>query len=437
MADRAERLDYQTGNRLPLEMQRTPFLPHALIRLTLLAALWAMLFTHGYGNTDSVPPASVKGRVAQALTEKKAEERLKALAGIGASLTLPEMEDALVLANSFKELRAQAVFHDAAVKRWCLLAPAKAWAYVARLPEGRGKLELVRIASSAYAKVDPTSASKAAASSTGARSRIEAIAQVAEVWAKTDVPAALQWVRSLPSGPAREAALYNIRFIWVHIDPAAASEEIKQLPTDDTRKMLTMNIAGEWAARDPGKAIAWARTLTVRSEQEEAFSNIAESWADVSPHDAAEFALQLEPEFRTRVALAVIARWATQDPQAAANWALRTPDATVQNRGLAEVLNVWTSVYPASASQWVSTLTPLALRDATLQAYVAAVEEWAPDSATKMAAQISDPAVRWQRVQDSLSRWWNIDEKSAGSWLESTDLPAENKRQWLAAHGSG
>ena len=132
-----EQLDYSINNMLPSLMQRTPFLPRYIIWLTLLAALWAVIFNCGQSSTDAVPLTSVKTRIAQALTEKKADDRLKTLAGIGSNLSLADIPDALVLANSLTELRARAVLHDAIVKRWSQLAPAEAWAYVAKLPEGR------------------------------------------------------------------------------------------------------------------------------------------------------------------------------------------------------------------------------------------------------------------------------------------------------------
>jgi hypothetical protein len=376
-------------------------------------------------------------QVATVLSEAKADDRLKKLQELGSSLTLPQIPEALEAAKTLGELRARAVFQDAAVKRWAQLEPAGAWTYVTMLPEGRGKLELVRSAAADYAAQAPDRAAVAVASLNGTRSRIEAIALVAEIWAKSDVSKALQWVQHLPPGPAREAGLYSIRFIWVHADPAAASEDIRQVPPGDTRRLLIMNIAGEWAARDPQAALAWARDLSNPSEQEEAFVHIAESWADTDPDAAGTFALKLPPLPSQRAALAVIARWATQDPRAAALWALRRQDETLYSRGVSEALNVWTSVESDAAGTWIQSLPPGKQRDVAIQAYAQALAEWAPERAAHMALLMSEPLQRWTQIEDCLNRWAELDPVSARRWIEAAELPVEKKQAWLRAHGHG
>ena len=417
-------------------MLPTSFFRRSIFRVFVFVVLLTLgVCNRGFAeNTASI--GRVKSQVASALVEKKVGDRLRKLVELGSGLALSEITEALEVAQRLDELRARAVLRESAVKRWSQLAPAAAWAYVATLPEGRSKLDLVRIVAPAFAKNDLVHAAAVVTTMAGSRSRIEAVGIIAEVWARSDVAASLQWARGLSAGPAQETALYNIRFIWVHSDPAAASEDVRHLPPGDTKNALTMNIAGEWAARDPQQAIAWARALPDAAEQELAFSNIVESWADASPRQAGEFAMQLPAQFRQRALIAVVARWATQDPSAAAACALQVPDAVVQGRGLAEVFTVWASVDPDAARNWVNALEPAPCREAAVQAYVEAVAEWAPEAAARMALEISDPAVRWQRVERCVTPWYELDAAPARRWFEAADLPAENKRQWLSAHGN-
>lgn len=387
------------------------------------------LHTAVYAGSDE---GGLPARIARASAEKKIDLRLKAMAEVGAHVSVSEVKDALSLAETLKELRERAVLREAVIKRWGELAPADAWSYIMKLPESRGKLELVRTVTTTYATQAPAQAAAAVAETGSGRSKVEATAIVAEVWAKTNVPASLKWIQSLPAGPAREAALYNLRFIWVHSDPVAAAEDIVKMEPGDIRRMLIMNIAGEWAGRDPAKAIAWARGLAEEADQTEALFNIAESWADTRPREAGEFALQLSSPLRQRAAVAVAARWATQDPNGAAEWAVRSGDPVIQSRGLGEVFGVWASVDPSAAQQWVKTVDQVSVREIALHAYIDAVTEWAPATATELSLQLSDPAARLSGVESALARWREVDPASARVWLEAADLPAETKHEWLA-----
>lgn len=378
----------------------------------------------------------VASRVADALVQNKVDDRLKNLSSVGAHLANSEMNEALAVAETLKELRERAVFKEAALKHWSEIAPVEAFRSIAKLPEGRGKVEIVRTAAANFAKSDPSAASTAAEKMPAGRARNEAIGIVAEVWARLSIPDSLRWVKSLPVGAARETALYNIRFIWVHSDPATAAEDLQNLPPGDTRNALTMNIAGEWAAIDPVKAIDWARGLSSPGEQGLAYSNIAESWADRDPPAAVQFALALPVEFRTQAAVAAASRWATQDPRAAAGWAFAESEPAIQLRGVSEVLNVWAPTDPQASARWIASLEPGSKRDSAVQAYSEAAGDWAPEVVVKLVAEMSDPSTRQQRVEQAFPHWLETDPHAAAQWLEGSDFPAEVKRRWLATGNS-
>ena len=122
-------------------------LPVSLSRPVFWLALLAGALASGVSIAWSAPLAAasdaVQSRVARAIAEKNAGLRLKALAEIGKNLSLDDIAETLALADSLGELRARAVLRETAVKRWSELAPAGAWVYVAKLPEGRGKLVLI------------------------------------------------------------------------------------------------------------------------------------------------------------------------------------------------------------------------------------------------------------------------------------------------------
>jgi hypothetical protein len=163
--------------------------------------------------------------------------------------------------------------------------------------------------------------------------------------------------------------------------------------------------------------------------------NVAESWADNDPTEAASFALQLPAGVKQNAAAAAVSRWATQDPEAAMNWALKTGDQAIQTRALAEVLNLWASVDAVKAGNWVNDLPPGPLRELAIENYVGAVVAWEPAEALRVASTSSNGQVRVEQLERCLQRWMELDRPAAQKWIGASGLPQEIKNKWMAKNG--
>ena len=198
--------------------------------------------------TNSLPAA----RVEKARAEKKIDDRLHALAGVGKSLALQEISAAFTVAEGLKQLRERIALTESALERWGELAPAEAFTHVAAMPEGYTKVEAIRRVSASYAGTNGPAAAAALMKMKPGRGRNEAVPIIAETWARNDVDAALKWARQLPEGILKETALRNIYFVWVHSDPVAASATVQNLPAVGTEKCLDHQCRWQLGPHRPG-----------------------------------------------------------------------------------------------------------------------------------------------------------------------------------------
>jgi hypothetical protein len=398
-----------------------------------IAVVAVVLLQVSSAQSETVVGERLTRRVEAALAEAIPAKRMENLAQLAKELRAPEIPRALAVADRLPELREQAVLREAALSRWAMLSPADAFRYISVLPESRGKLDAVRVAAVAFAKASPQRAAAAALAMFPGPARNDAIALTAEEWARVDLPSALRWAQSLPSGAAKAAALYNIRFIWVHADPVSASAHVESLHSDEIKNALIANVAGEWAAIDRAAAIRWADRLADGAEKDTAFANIAESWSDYEPQSAASFALGLPEQYRARAIMAVLARWAMQQPQHSLSWAIEHLSTPLQEHGFLEIFRVWTAVEPLPAARAVEALPFGVVREAAIVAYIEAVQESSPEAAARLALELSDPDVRLTHVEQCVRQWMQIDAMSAERWLRSAAVDEAVKDRWVAA----
>ena len=370
--------------------------------------------------TNSLP-ANLKVVIDKVLARPKPADRLKGLIEAAKNLSLREIPGALQAAEEFQQLRERAVFQEAVLKQWSEMAPSDAFAHIAALPENRIKLETIRAAANKLANQNCEEAAKALQRMGPGRSRNDAVDVIAGVWARKDIKEALKWANTLPAGFARETALNTIHFVWVHSDPVSAVDHVKELPAGDIKNALLTNIAGEWAASDPQAALRWANSLGDGPEKDLVIANIAEAWADSDPLAAAGFAFKLSGDLKQNAVTGVISRWATQNPEAALNWAVKAGDHAIQSRAFPEVLNLWASVDASKAGEWVEKLLPGSTRETAIQSYVEAVVTWEPSQALRLAQMLKDESVRFEQVKKCLERWMELDGASAQKWIAEND----------------
>jgi len=138
-----------------------------------------------------------------------------------------------------------------------------------------------------------------------------------------------------------------------------------------------------------------------------------------------------EEETRGIAVPAVAERWATQEPQAAAQWLAQNTNAAIQRAGLARLMEVWAQDTPQAASQWVENLPAGAFHQSALESYADAVNRWAPDRAAQCAINLDDENIRYQKVEIALNHWLELDAATARQWIKESKLPPEMKERYL------
>ena len=376
---------------------------------------------------------TVQARVDVALGEKRVTDQLQDMANLAATLSLADIPEALRIASGLKPLRERMVLEYATLRRWSELAPKEAFAAIAQMPEGREKVQTLRVAADRFAQKDAPAAAAAALALLPGKASQAATDAVAAAWAKRDGIKALAWAKALPEG-RQETALYALRFAWVHVDPVAASADVVTLPPGNTKNALMANIAEEWTTLDPKAAMQWAQNLPDGPEKEIVMSNTARTLADKEPMAAIQFALTLSPpQLRQNAVTAVVTNWTTQQPKAAGDWAVTQTDPSLQRSALQAVVSFWTVVDPAGAGEWVKSIQSQSAQDTAIGYYVQAVAAWAPELGAKLIAQSAPQAARQPGALDCAKQWLTLDPVAAQKWINASSLPPEVKTQWLAS----
>jgi hypothetical protein len=406
------------------------FIP--LLSALVLMALPAYAQGSGPGTHDSIGD-----RLATIMTVKKVGERLQKLSECGEKLSTREVPQALAMAKNFKQFRERVVFQKAALKRWAVLEPCAAFAYIAALPESRTKLEVLSFAAVKLAEGDPEKAAMSAAGLPPGPSRSNAINAVAESWAKTDGGKSANWIKTLPVGSEREGALYSLLFVWVHRDPAASWSLVEKLEPDSRRKALVANIASEWAARDHQIALQWADSLSDEGERDLAYQNIAESWADYDPRAASDFVLSMPPgKARQMAATATAIIWGKQNPQEAATWIAEKLDLNCQSEAATQLLKFWTTVEPQEAGNWAKALPSGSLRETAISTYADTAVYLTPEAAVEVVLAMSDENSRQQKLATCIRQWMETDKIAASKWLQEAHVSSQFKNRMRSVEES-
>jgi hypothetical protein len=188
------------------------------------------------------------------------------------------------------------------------------------------------------------------------------------------------------------AALEQVAIAWANTDLAAATGWVEALPDGDARQAAALNLAYEAARSEPVKALEVASGLAPTPARD-----------DLLVH--------------------AISQWGGADPAAAADWAAKVSDASLQQRLVAAVaIAAAERVGPAAATFAANALGAGQEQD---RAVVAIVQRWvqnSPQAAASWVSQFPDLPSREPAVQNLLALWTAQDAEAAGTWLR--ELPA-------------
>lgn len=303
--------------------------------------------------TDPVQPGEVENAAALELLRWWAE--LEPVAAIEFAVRRPEL-------HGRKSLAAELFV------TWLDARPVEAARWVAGLPAGDLRAQVLPPAISLLAGREPQAALRLAGELSGEQ-RATALAAVFAEWSALDPVAAVQEARRLPEPSEQNLALRQALGAWMDRDAPAAIAWVKRQPPDpapDSRDVfppvigiglekwaaqapvdaaaylvslpemagrmeMLGNVAGQWAARDARQALGWAATIAAESDRNVAVRGVLAAVAQTEARAAAELALTLPPGLLRESGLRfVLEPWAAREPAAAATWARGVADPAVQ-----------------------------------------------------------------------------------------------------------
>ena len=184
-------------------------------------------------------------------------------------------------------------------------------------------------------------------------------------WAAKDRGAALHWLSAQTS-----PTLFEVNAVtknWSVQDGAGLERYVDGLPPSAWKNLVRESTGRDALAhKDPELAFSLLQGMAANPSKVPLLANAAQQWAQWDPRSAVEEINKLpDPAARERLILAVAGGYALVQPDAAADWLRQSfPDGATLDRGLAGVMQAWTSAGdPASAALWATKLPPGPTRD--------------------------------------------------------------------------
>jgi hypothetical protein len=217
-------------------------------------------------------------------------------------------------------------------------------------------------------------------------------------WAAQDRDAALLWL----SGQ-RKPTLFEVNAVvknWSVQDGTGLERYVDSLPPS-AWKNLVLESTGRDALthKDPELAFSLLQGMAASPSKIPLLANAMQQWAQWDPRAAGEEINTLpDPAARERLILAVASGYALVNPDAAGDWLRQSfPDGATLDRGLAGVIQAWTSAGdPASAALWVTKLPSGPTRDHAFKELIAAWNEENPETLKNWLSTLPDAPLRAQ-----------------------------------------
>jgi hypothetical protein len=448
------------------------------VLLTMLLAL-AIFFPRNRSEMSRVPGIRIDTDAGRRMVANAALEKgsFKTLSKMGRgqlpaaelrqppeALTLDQVLRALALIPSLVPGDETDARELALVQRWASFEPESACDYAYHAVLDGADESLLREVVSAWARVDPASASRWASKLRSPLLRDISVSTVYGIWALTDRAAAvsslrffpgssarssawsgmaglsvrnpkatLAWVMKLP-GPLRERVLQQVFGFWMRRDPQAAAEWLAS-QTVEVQLPLVGRLASEWTRKDPMAALYWSRAaatgpltglqLKPGPVQRRAMEAALGSFVNSDPEGAAAWMMSGpgRPYFAQRAA-SISSSWTAIDPVAAASWALSLPPGRERDGALAAVASTWTRSDPSEALRWAQGNRRASDRNLALASFAITLAGTDPESAAYWSSQILDRPLREATLAQVVSQWKNINSGAAAQFVQMSNEAA-------------
>jgi hypothetical protein len=305
--------------------------------------------------------------------------------------------------------------------------------------------------------------------------RTDTINDLLKQLAATDPLAALEFANDIPSLRDAERARNGILEVWASHEPMAAlawaETELANVPSNLRNSQMRAIIRG-FAETNPKGAFSYANGLSEETSSDlrlknrllgevietqirggglaEAQTTIAlmpdgptkdslqrelvSEWAAFDPASAATYLQSLGDGASTSMKTALIQEWAKNDPAAAAAWLSNLPtDDQAYARATADITREWTRYDLTASSEWLNSLPASPELDRAVATYTFRAAQEDPPAAMSWAESISNEKIRDRMIQQVAASWKSDDPEGFTTYLDSSDLSDDERKQLESA----
>ncbi len=309
-------------------------------------------------------------------------------------------------------------------------SPDEAKALLEELPEGNARSAGVSALVNALAYTDPKAAAELVTQMPGDRRKGDAVSNVAMRFARSDTASALAWAETL-GGDQRNSAFSGIAYTWTQQDPKAAFDYYAKHEIMSADGFMVNQALRNWAQSDSTEALAWARTLPDGKLKDRALSTVVVSMADHDPREAAKMISSLPASSQDDAAGNLAARWATNDPTAAAQWAANLPEGDARRMATRNVVATWAERDVAKTAAWLEKLPAGISRDGAVYEFSRQVTDKDPAGAAAWAGTIYDAAQRDTAMERIYRHWARTDQQGAVNFIANSPVISDAMKQRL------
>ncbi|MBV63704.1 MAG: hypothetical protein CMP45_04270 [Rickettsiales bacterium] len=323
-----------------------------------------------------------------------------------------------------------------------------------------------------WARTDPTGAANYVTEIPKSRRSLDLVHATGHIWAEQDQQAAIDWAMSLQDPALRQRALRGSAGVWARTDPSSASAFALEIKNPYERHGVIESVARRWSRQETKESLDWAlsmqgedRNRATRAIIEEIAdhdpkqaagllseisasltsdgsggrihrdiaSEVAERWASTNPDEAAEWIADL-PEsqhIKREAAQRVADRWASTNPEEAAEWAVELPESdNIRRHAVERVADRWLKYDSLSASEWIAEMPIGEARDAAAGELVRNISDSDPAAAFSWANSVGNEGYQTHLMEEVIEGWHNTDPNAARSALQATDLSARQREKF-------
>lgn len=201
--------------------------------------------------------------------------------------------------------------------------------------------------------------------------------------ARANVDVALPMLYALPYGAARGRSLDYVIDAYARRGVDALASWVTGISDQRLREGAAARVAPRMAEEDPQRAAEWALKYAGTERQAQALVPVMATWARTAPADAVAWAEKLEPGRTHDLALEhVVGTWAHTDPAAAEAWLSRSGSGPSFDRARISIGMRYFESDPVRAMSWVSTVSDERMRNRMLERIAGAWTERDPAAAS-------------------------------------------------------